>query len=311
MSEPTPVSFVVTGEDDGRTLAQALRKRLPEVSWERLRKFIGSGKATVNGDIVHDPVRRLATGEAVAFSMQARRVEPLPDVYVTIIHEDGEVIVIDKPEGISSVPFEKRERGTAMDLVREAWRRQGRAHATATPLHVVHRIDKETSGLLMYAKSKRAEKALQAQLRAHTVERAYLCVAEGDVFSRTIHTHLVRNRGDGLRGSTRRLDQGKDAITHVKVIEQLTGCTYCEVRLETGKTHQIRIHLSEIGHPLVGDRVYTRDMLRRELTPIHCDRLLLHAATLGFVHPDGERNMRFESPLPPSFETALRRLRKR
>ena len=126
----------------------------------------------------------------------------------------------------------------------------------------MHRIDRATSGLLAFAKTKRAEVGLAAQLRAHTMERMYICVAHGVVTPRRIESNLVADRGDGLRGSTTRSDQGKRAITHVAVRAALRGATLCEVRLETGKTHQIRIHLAESGHPLVGEPVYIRDYQR-------------------------------------------------
>src|SRR5262249_44898534 len=150
------------------------------------------------------------------------------------------------------------------------------------PLHVVHRIDKETSGLIALAKTKAGERALAELFRTHNVVRSYLCVAHGVVHDRRIESRLVTDRGDGLRGSTRRPNLGKRAVTHVRALESLRGATLCEVRLETGKTHQIRIHLAESGHPLVGERVYVRDYKRRGNTPVLSARLLLHAATLGF-----------------------------
>jgi 23S rRNA pseudouridine1911/1915/1917 synthase len=188
-----------------------------------------------------------------------------------------------------------------MDLIRDAWRRMGRP-ATETPIHVVHRIDKETSGLLVYAKSKRAEVALAAQFRAHTVGRTYVCVAHGAVKPGRIESTLVTDRGDGLRGSR---PGGKRAVTHVAVVRRLRDATLCEVRLETGKTHQIRIHLAEQGHPLVGERVYIRDFENSGRRPLPAQRLLLHAATLGFAHPVTAEHLRFDSPLPPDFQSAL------
>src|SRR5205823_6034130 len=219
------------------------------------------------------------------------------------VFDDAHVVVIDKPSGVSSVPYEDRELGTAMDLIRGAWRRQGKP-ATTVALHVVHRIDRATSGLLMFAKSKRAELGIAAQLRAHTCERMYLCVAHGDVGHARIESFLVPDRGDGLRGSgdARR---GKRAVTHVRPRERLRGATLCEVTLETGKTHQIRIHLAERGHPLVGETVYVRDYRGTIITSA---RLMLHAATLGFEHPITGERIAMAAATPPDFDAVVARL---
>jgi 23S rRNA pseudouridine1911/1915/1917 synthase len=240
---------------------------------------------------------RLRGGERLEVRLAAPRPRD-PQREATLVHDDPHVVVIDKPAGISSVPYDERETGTAMDLIRAAWRRMGR-RATETPLHVVHRIDKATSGLLMFAKSKRAEVGLGAQLRDHSCERSYLCVAHGAVVARRIESMLVADRGDGLRGSAGHARQGKRAVTHVEVVERLRDATVCRVRLETGKTHQIRIHLAEQGHPLVGEEVYGRDFAAAGRRLLPAPRLMLHAATLGFAHPITGERLRFESPLPP------------
>jgi len=210
-------------------------------------------------------------------------------------------VVIEKPSGISSVPYERKETGTALDLIRAAWRRAGK-RATVTPLYTVHRIDKDTSGLLVFAKTRLAERGLHDVFQKHTAARAYLAVAEGDVAAQSIESRLVADRGDGIRGSTRHADQGQLAITYVEPLRRYgparagkltrpggpTGAivaTLCRVRLETGRTHQIRIHLSERGHPLVGETVYIRDLLRAGEDPLPAPRLMLHAALLGFPHP--------------------------
>jgi 23S rRNA pseudouridine1911/1915/1917 synthase len=177
--------------------------------------------------------------------------------------------------------------------------------ATSVPLHVVHRIDRATSGLLAFAKTKRAELGLAAQLRAHTMERQYICVAHGVVAAGRIESMLLADRGDGIRGSTTHTGQGKRAITHVTVERALRGATLCAVRLETGKTHQIRIHLAECGHPLVGETVYIRDYAGKL---IDSPRLMLHAATLGFVHPITNEHVSLRSPLPPDFTAVVDRL---
>jgi 23S rRNA pseudouridine1911/1915/1917 synthase len=190
--------------------------------------------------------------------------------------------------------------GTAMDLVRGAWRRLGKP-ATSVALHVVHRLDRATSGLLAFAKTKRAELALAAQLRTHTMTREYLCVAHGDVTSRRIESRLVADRGDGLRGSTTHTG-GKLAITHVEALRRLRGATLCSVRLETGKTHQIRIHLAEIGHPLVGETVYIRDFRGK---PIAAPRLMLHAKRLAFDHPVTGARVELSSEPPQDFAAVV------
>jgi 23S rRNA pseudouridine1911/1915/1917 synthase len=161
--------------------------------------------------------------------------------------------------------------------------------------------------LMISAKTKEAGLVLAAQLRAHAMERSYVCVAHGQVSSQRIESWLVRDRGDGLRGSTTRHEQGKRAVTHVEAGERLRHATLCRVRLETGKTHQIRIHLSEAGHPLVGEPVYIRDYVGSVLTSA---RLMLHAATLGFDHPITGARVALASELPADFTTVLDRLRR-
>jgi len=291
----------------GRALAGFLRGRLPDRPWSELKRWIATGKVFVDGTVVDDEGARVAAGQEVEVRMAAPRRAAQS---VRIVFEDARLVVIDKPAGVSSVPYETHEQGTALDLVRDAWRRQGRP-ATAQPLFVVHRIDKETSGLLVYAKSKAAERVLAAQFRAHTVGRLYVCVAHGDVAGGTIESWLVADRGDGLRGSTRHPGQGKRAVTHIAPVERLLGATMCHVRLETGKTHQIRIHLAEAGHPLVGEKVYIRDFVARGGEPLAAPRLLLHAATLGFRDPLTDAALAFEAPLPADFAEAVAALRPR
>ena len=284
-------------------LGAFLRARAVGRSWNELKRFVASGKVFVDGERVLQPTRGLRAGQRVELRMAAPRPrEDRPEV--RLVFEDAHLVVIDKPSGVSSVPFEKQETGTAMDLVRDAWRRLGRP-ATAQPLFVVHRIDKDTSGLLVYAKSKRAERALAAQFRAHTVGRTYLCVAHGAVANRRLESRLVADRGDGLRGSTTRRGQGKTAITHVKALRPLAGATLLEIKLETGKTHQIRIHLAEAGHMLVGETVYVRE---HRGPAIASPRLLLHAASLAFDHPLTGRRLAFESELPADFRAELEKL---
>jgi 23S rRNA pseudouridine1911/1915/1917 synthase len=291
------------------TLAAALRERLPGISWQKSRELVASGKVSVDGEIVLSPAHRLHGGERVAWDVgrpDPRRRQTRPGF--RIVFEDGHLVVVEKPEGVTTVPYERKEAGTAIDLIRRAWRRQGR-RATVTPLYVVHRLDKDTSGLLCFAKTKLAERGLHRIFKQHLAERDYLAVAHGRVRPGRIESRLGGNRGDGLRGSTGRPDRGRHAVTEVEVLETFAQATLCRVRLQTGRTHQIRIHLAEAGHPLVGETVYIRDLLRRGGQPIGSPRLLLHAATLGFDHPVTGQHLRFCAEPSPEFVAMVGRLR--
>jgi len=292
-----------TVEVAGQTLA-AFVKAQTGAAWSVAKRHVTTGKVFVDGACVTQIDHRLTAGQQVELRMAAPKPRD-PEREGELVFDDTHVVVIDKPAGVNSVPYEERETGTAMDLIRGAWRRMGKP-ATSVPLHVVHRIDRATSGLLMFAKTKKAELGLAAQLRSHAMERQYICVAHGVVTSRRIESHLVPDRGDGIRGSTTRVSQGKRAVTHVEAREALRGATLCAVRLETGKTHQIRIHLAEAGHPLVGETVYIRDYAGPLITSA---RLMLHAATLGFVHPVTGEHVALSSPLPPDFTAVVDRLR--
>ena len=291
-----------TVDEAGVTLA-AFVKAKTGVAWSLAKRQIASGKVFVDGACVTAIEHRLRAGQAIELRSQAPRPHD-PEREGVLVYDDAHVVVIDKPSGVNSVPYEDRETGTAMDLIRGALRRSGKP-ATTIALHVVHRIDRATSGLLMFAKSKKAELGLAAQLRAHAMERTYVCVAHGAVTSRRIESFLVEDRGDGLRGSTSRHDQGKRAVTHVEAVQPLLHTTLCRVQLETGKTHQIRIHLSEAGHPLVGEPVYIRDYTGSIMTSA---RLMLHAATLGFEHPVTGAHVALTSALPPDFVAVVQRL---
>jgi 23S rRNA pseudouridine1911/1915/1917 synthase len=291
------------------TLAAALRGCLSGASWRQARELVASGKVTVDGRAETDPARRLTGGEQVAWNLG----RPDPRRHATppgfrVVFEDGHLVVIEKPEGVSTVPYERKETGTALDLIRQAWRRQGKP-ATTTPLYVVHRLDKDTSGLLCFAKTKLAERGLHQVFKHHLAEREYLAVAHGRVRPGRMESRLIENRGDGLRGSSRRSGEGQHAVTDVEVVEELAGATLCRVRLHTGRTHQIRIHLSERGHPLVGETVYIRDLLRAGRRPIACARLLLHAATLGFDHPITGQRLHFRAEPPADFVAMVAKLR--
>jgi 23S rRNA pseudouridine1911/1915/1917 synthase len=292
----------------GETLAAALRRMLPGRSWSDVRRLCARGKVSVDGQVEQHDARRLAEGQTVELRPTARTPVPPAPAGFRIVFEDPHLVVIEKPTGITSVPYERKDTGTALDLIRNAWRGAKRK-ATATPLYTVHRIDKDTSGLLCFAKTRLAERGMHTVFQKHLAERTYLACAEGRVMPGRIESYLVADRGDGIRGSAKVRGQGQHAVTHVEVLERLPRATLCQVRLETGRTHQIRIHLAERGHPLVGETVYNRDLIRRGGRPLPAARLLLHARTLGFAHPVTGERLAFDAPPPADFLEVLEGLR--
>jgi 23S rRNA pseudouridine1911/1915/1917 synthase len=259
------------------------------------------GKVAVDGAVVVELQHRVREGQSV--DVDPARPAPRKGGELggsAIVHKDAHVVVVRKPPGISTVPYDESETGTLDERVRAILAKTERTRGARPNLGVVHRIDKETSGLVVFTRTWLAKKSLAQQFREHSVERAYVAIAHGAPKDATHKTHLLADRGDGLRGSWEARarksprPEGQLAITHVRVIERRPRASLVECRLETGRTHQIRIHLSEAGCPLVGDRVYTRGFP----DCIEAPRLMLHAAVLGFVHPATNERVVFEEPMP-------------
>jgi 23S rRNA pseudouridine1911/1915/1917 synthase len=293
------------------------------VSWGKARAWIEAGKVRVAGEVVRDATARVKAGAGVAMDERAPRKGARAPARVDVVHADAHVVVVSKPPGVSTVPYDghvsaRTPAGRAGDdadvdtleaRVRAWVESKAGVRGRGRPaLGIVHRLDKETSGLVVFTRSWLAKQSLSSQFRHHTVHRRYLAIAHGDVRPRTIRSFLMEDRGDGLRGSARGTPppSAREAITHVERIEALAGATLVGCRLETGRTHQIRIHLSESGHPIVGERVYVRAYAG---PLIEAPRLMLHAAELGFVHPATQREMRWELPMPDDMRAVLERLR--
>ncbi|MFQ3593697.1 MAG: RluA family pseudouridine synthase [Gemmataceae bacterium] len=304
----------VSGEQAGLTLAALLRVRMPGVSWSRIKALIDARRVTVRGELCRDPARRLKEGDVV--ELLARPLPPprSPEEMV-LRHLDEHLVVVEKPAGMNTVrhPAElqwtqrrKELSPTLQDLVPAAIAR--RTGHRGPRLRVVHRLDKETSGLLVFARSVAAESGLGKQFHAHTVVRRYLAIVWGHPSDGVIRSTLVRDRGDGRRGSG---EGGKLAVTHVETVEDLGSYSLVRCRLETGRTHQIRIHLSEQGHPVAGDKVYHLRADGVELPDgSGASRLMLHAAELGFTHPITGETLHWEMGLPSDMQQLLARLRK-
>jgi 23S rRNA pseudouridine1911/1915/1917 synthase len=312
-----PAPFIVPAEEAGHTLAAVLRARMPGQSWTQVRALVAARKVRVLDDLCLDPARRLKEGDAVEVLGRPARPAGEPETIV-VRYLDDHLVVVEKPSGLCTVrhPSErawKAERKsltpTLEDLVPKLIARREGTRGGPRP-RVVQRLDKETSGLVVFGRTVTGERGLGMQFRRHTVIRRYLAVVPGKVNDQRIHTFLARDRGDGRRGTTLLEGIGKEAITHVEVRERLKGYTVVACRLETGRTHQIRIHLAEKGHPVCGDKVYC---LRRDGKIFADDsgatRLALHATELGFIHPITGVAMRWEMPLPPDMQGLIDRLR--
>jgi 23S rRNA pseudouridine1911/1915/1917 synthase len=310
--EPADRTFTIPSTLHNRPLDGVVRVLLDNIPWSEARKLIETGKIRVAGEVVSEPTRKVRGGSTLTLHMRARspRAARVHDLGANlIVYLDASVVVVRKPAGISTVPFgdEDQDELTLDALVRDVVARRDSIRGRA-PLGVVQRLDKATSGLLVFSRTFAAKKHLGNQLRFHTMGRRYLALAHGDVLEGTIRSHLVEDRGHGLRGSAPAgLRAGQLAITHVEVLERLAGASLIACRLETGRTHQIRIHLSERGHPLLGETVYVRGFRGAQ---IPAPRLMLHATELSFLHPVDDREMRFEEPPPADFTETLARLRR-
>jgi 23S rRNA pseudouridine1911/1915/1917 synthase len=311
--------FIVPAELAGKTVSAGLRHFLPGESWSRVKALIDGRRVRLNGDVWVDEARRLKVGESLEVLAQAVKPRLLVD-QIVLRHVDEHIVVAEKPPGIPTVrhPAERDwlearrlKTPTLDDLVlRQIGEELPKMkHHPRPKLRIVHRLDKETSGLVVFARTVNAERGLGTQFKEHTVTRRYLALAVGAVNPQTIKSSLVRDRGDGRRGVAPVPHLGKPAITHVDVVERLKAFTLLSCRLETGRTHQIRIHLASISHPVCGEPVYNRSVNGPpQFDASGTPRLFLHATELGFVHPITQEAMHWEMPLPPDLRETLERL---
>ena len=293
----------------GWRLDRALAAAIPTLSRERLKALVSAGAVEVEGRQERDPSRKMKGGEAVQVIVpQARAPETQgQDIPIDIVFEDDHLLVVDKPAGLVVHPAAGNLDGTLVNaLLHHCAGRLSGIGGVARP-GIVHRIDKDTSGLLVVAKTDRAHAGLAAQFQKHTIGRRYKAVVSGIPTppAGRIETHLDRSDANRQKISVVEAPRGRHAITHYRVVQPLTKSALVECRLETGRTHQVRVHMAHIGHPLVGDPVYGQGRLADICKRLGFHRQALHAARLEFEHPISGEILQFESPTPDDIQQLL------
>jgi 23S rRNA pseudouridine1911/1915/1917 synthase len=292
-------------EDLIPTVAAVVREQTG-LSWSRAKRLCAEGRVSVNGERCLDPAARVPPGAEVAVDLHGPKLDKGPLPRSAIVFEDRDLVVVDKPAGMLSVADEEGNKHTLAEYTRILLK-QG------SGLGVVHRLDRDTSGLMVFTRTAEAKRRLATLFRVHDIDRVYHAIAHGEVPEERIESHLLLDRGDGVRGSHghyRRSKgppppEAKHAVTFVKPLRALKGATLVECRLETGRQHQIRIHLAERGHPVLGEKVYIRDY---EGPKVDAPRTMLHARTLGLAHPRTGAPLSFERDAPADFDELLRKL---
>ena len=297
-------SFKVSSSDAGTRLDVFLAENTG-CSRALVQKMIEREEAFVNGKPAKNNYKLKEGDEAVAFIREEEPEEILPEnIPLNVVFEDDDVIVIDKPRGMVVHPAPGHYSGTVVNAL--LFREKGKLsdiNGEDRP-GIVHRIDADTTGLIVCAKNNKAHSALASQMEAHSVTRKYeaICYNAFNVSEVTVKKRIAR--GDVDRKKMVISPGGREAVTHYKVLENIGNFAYIECVLETGRTHQIRVHMKSIGHPLLGDKVYSSAK-----APFNTDGQMLHAGTLGFVHPAKGEYMEFVSELPEDFQRALKLLR--
>ncbi|MEK3885212.1 RluA family pseudouridine synthase [Paenibacillus sp. PL2-23] len=300
--------WVVSPEGSGDRIDKFIAENLDlaGVSRTQIQEWIKAGSAQVNGGTVK-PNFKLASGDQITLVIpeaENANIEPEP-IPLDVVYEDSDVIVINKPRGLVVHPAPGHASGTVVNALMHHCRDLSGINGLLRP-GIVHRIDKDTTGLLMAAKNDLAHVSLAEQLKEHSVTRKYIALVHGNVphDQGTIDAPIGRDTND-RKLFTVTAHNSKPAVTHFKVMERLGDYTLLELQLETGRTHQIRVHMKYIGHPMAGDPVYGRNKT------VALNGQALHAAVLGFTHPRSGERLLFEASLPADMEHVLNSLRLR
>lgn len=297
-------NYIVPFEQEGERIDIVLSQMNENLSRSYVQKLINDNKLQVNG-ITKKASYKLKENDNISFSIpESIEMEiEAQDIPIDIIYEDEDVAIVNKPRGMVVHPSNGHDRDTLVNAL--LYRLNGRLSGINGVLRpgIVHRIDKDTSGLLIICKNDLSHNNIAAQLKDHTCMRTYHAIVHGNVKDDegTIHTYISRSPLDRKKMAVS--NEGKEAITHYKVLKRFKGFTYIECKLETGRTHQIRVHMAHIGHPLYGDPVYSTQKV-----PLHVEGQMLHAKTIGFKSlKDGEFHS-FDSELPDDFNRVLKYL---
>ncbi|EKU76839.1 MULTISPECIES: RluA family pseudouridine synthase [Sphingobium] len=297
----------------GLRLDRALAELLPDLSRERIKALIVEGQI-VSGSRSLNPSMKVAVGQDYSITLPAPVAldAVAQDIPLDIVHEDADLIVVDKPAGLVVHPAAGNLDGTLVNALLHHCDGQLSGIGGVARPGIVHRIDKDTSGLLVVAKSDKAHEGLARQFKDHSIDRLYAAIVYGipTPGSGTVDAWIGRSDADRKKMAVHREGRGKHAVTHYRVMERLRGAAMVECRLETGRTHQVRVHMAHLGHPLIGDPVYGRDRkgFKSILETLGFKRQALHAKRLGFIHPVTEEPLAFDSPLPADMQELLSEL---
>ena len=310
MGEQSTISVALAPAHAGWRLDRALADAVPTLSRERLKALVRSGALTdPSGTLARDPAAKVKGDEAFTLVIPA----PTPahnkaqDIPLTIVFEDAHLLVVDKPAGLVVHPAAGNFDGTLVNaLLHHCGGSLSGIGGVARP-GIVHRIDKDTSGLLVVAKTDPAHEGLARQFHDHSIDRRYKALVSGvpRLLQGTVDAPLARSTHDRRKIAIVEESRGRRAVTHWKVEQPLRDAALIECRLETGRTHQVRVHMASIGHPLLGDPVYGRAPKQRQrelLLRLGFQRQALHAAHLGFVHPVTKARLSFDSALPADMQ---------
>jgi len=307
---PTPTVLRLSGEDAGERIDRVLARRCPEFSRSALQRWIEQGRVEQAGEVVSRKTKAIEGAEILIHPAPPEAMSAEPQaIPLEVLFEDEHLIILDKPAGLVVHPAPGHPDGTLVNALLH----HGQLRGGPDPLRpgIVHRLDKDTSGVMVVAKTAQAHERLVEMFQQHSLERAYLAIAlgrpPGSIRYDTFHGRHPANR----KKFTSRGDRGRRAVTDLESVEFLHGSALVRCRLETGRTHQIRVHLAEHGHPVLGDPLYGKSIGDPELRRVSTElgRQALHAAVLAFDHPISGEPMRFETEPPEDFQRALRSLR--